>query len=70
MCLRRVGPGCDPERCLELDALWGDSDNVCRDCWPSYGPAPVSQGFAAIWYLIRTQGFFGREREQVASSGV
>ena len=59
MCQRCVGPGCYPERCLELDAYWGDADNVCRDCWPSYGPAPVSRGFRRLWGIIRKRNFFG-----------
>ena len=69
MCQRWVGPGCYPERCLEMDADWGDADNVCRDCWSSYGPAPVSHGFRRLWRIIRRQGFFGSHDGDVASSG-
>ena len=46
ICLRRVGAGCWPEQCLMIDSCEGDGrPDICRDCWPAYGPAPVSRDF-------------------------
>ena len=58
LCGRRVGPGCWPERCLMVDASEGENrPSICRDCWPAYGPAPVSQDFYEIWKIMKAKGF-------------
>ena len=58
LCLRRVGPGCWPEHCLMIDAYDGEGHpSICRDCWPAYGPAPLSRDFYEIWKLVQQSGF-------------
>ena len=31
--------------------------SVCRDCWPAYGPAPVSRDFLELWRIVSARGF-------------
>ena len=68
LCQRRVAPGCYPERCLEMDSHWGDANNVCRDCYPSYGPAAVSRRFAEIWNIVNARGFFAGYHDDGSSN--
>ena len=59
LCSRRIRPGCWPEQCLMIDA-WEVGDgrpSVCRDCWPAYGPAPVSRDFLELWRIVSARGF-------------
>ena len=58
MCSRRVGAGCWPEKCLVIDGWDGHGrPSICRDCWPSFGPAPVSRSFNEIWAIVERQDF-------------
>ena len=58
LCERHVGAGCYPEHCLVMDGRVGNGQPiVCRDCWSSYGPAPVSVDFLEIWKIMMAQGF-------------
>ena len=58
ICGRRVGSGCRPEYCLIIDGYDGEGrPSICRDCWPGYGPAPVSRDFYEIWKIVQARGF-------------
>ena len=58
VCGRRVGSGCFPEHCLMVDAYEGRGQpSICRDCWPGWGPAPVSKEFNDIWNIMASRGF-------------